>query len=319
LIREICWLPSERFYIEAILSLISTCEPVTLTAIIEYSFYEVIAYPLVLPVSFLYAFFQSSPFVEASIFYGIFFSLVFLILSIFYWYLLSCLIIFIFKKLKEKIGLRKTLAVLFLIFIATVFIVSGIRYSILKSEGKIPCGTWIGPCPVGYYCKTPPNCEDCEGICKKLPLAIPHPFPLPTQCEKLRKEIDNLWIEANYCNQDSDCKAIQLGGEYIEFGCWRYVNKDYNTDEIFQKLDSYVNTCPIPVNKCMPAPESVCRENKCVSMEETQIDTSTWQTYRNEEYEFEFKYPKDWNLNFESSNYTEIATTEKENYLHGSR
>lgn len=84
------------------------------------------------------------------------------------------------------------------------------------------------------------------------------------ECDTMYKNIENIFEYANYCSVDSDCKSIQLGGAYVEFGCWKYVNKSYDADVIFEQLDEYVSTCTTPINKCAQAPQAVCRENKCV-------------------------------------------------------
>jgi hypothetical protein len=120
--------------------------------------------------------------------------------------------------------------------------------------------------------------------------------------------------KANYCSEDQDCKAIQLGGPYVEFGCWKYVNKNYNTDEIFRKLEDYIKNCPNEINECMPAPEAVCRENKCVSIEEIKLDTSNWRTYRNEEWQIEFKYPGNFELVFQDRDSIEFSDKYREKH-----
>ena len=58
--------------------------------------------------------------------------------------------------------------------------------------------------------------------------------------------------------------------------------------------------------------------------EKISIDTSTWQTYRNEEYGFEVRYPKDWKITRDydfafgkDTPVTEIATVDKSEYIPG--
>ena len=47
-----------------------------------------------------------------------------------------------------------------------------------------------------------------------------------TACQNLHNEIENDLTKANYCQKDSDCSVLVLGGSYVEFGCYHFVNKD---------------------------------------------------------------------------------------------
>ncbi|MCX8189819.1 MAG: hypothetical protein N3F05_01155 [Candidatus Diapherotrites archaeon] len=71
---------------------------------------------------------------------------------------------------------------------------------------------------------------------------------------------------ANYCKSDVDCKAIVLGGEYIAFGCYHFVNKDFDQNSILSKVQRYKHEmkCSTIINRCAPVPEAKCVSGKCV-------------------------------------------------------
>ena len=55
----------------------------------------------------------------------------------------------------------------------------------------------------------------------------------PSSCKLMHNEIDYNLKESNYCAQDSDCDVIMLGGTYIEFGCYHYINKAIDKQKIY--------------------------------------------------------------------------------------
>lgn len=84
-------------------------------------------------------------------------------------------------------------------------------------------------------------------------------------CGQLYQDIENDFANANFCTHDADCKAVELGGDYIQFGCYKYVNKQTNEQKIFQKMDLYYETCNAPIDECMPSLEPVCVSAQCIS------------------------------------------------------
>ncbi|MEK7542309.1 MAG: hypothetical protein AAB524_01250 [Patescibacteria group bacterium] len=96
----------------------------------------------------------------------------------------------------------------------------------------------------------------------------PGDFGAPVDtCEEKYDAVEGIFETANYCQTDADCAAIPLGGEYVDFGCWKYVYKGYNTSILYQRMDQYVSSCAKAINKCSPSPSAVCRVGRCVEAE----------------------------------------------------
>jgi hypothetical protein len=85
------------------------------------------------------------------------------------------------------------------------------------------------------------------------------------ECDTLHDEIENDFKKANFCKTDSDCKVVRLGGWYIDFGCYKYVNTATKEDELFAKIEKYkdVMGCSRKINDCMSPGKPVCVDMKC--------------------------------------------------------
>ena len=83
-------------------------------------------------------------------------------------------------------------------------------------------------------------------------------------CENWYENIENDFNKANFCEEDSDCKAIMLVGPYVEFGCYKFVNVLTDEEEFLNRVEEYDKKCAPAINRCAPAPDVVCDNNKCV-------------------------------------------------------
>jgi len=77
-------------------------------------------------------------------------------------------------------------------------------------------------------------------------------------------EIENDLDRVNFCQTNSDCDSIMLGGAYVRFGCYHYINKNVDKELIYQKMGVYDKKCKDMINKCAPVPTAQCVSNKCV-------------------------------------------------------
>jgi hypothetical protein len=84
-------------------------------------------------------------------------------------------------------------------------------------------------------------------------------------CDLLYNQIDNEIKSLNYCNIDSDCKDIPLGGGYIAFGCYHYVNINTDEKKIYSEMDNYWDKCGQIIDECGSSPPAKCVNGKCVS------------------------------------------------------
>ena len=80
-------------------------------------------------------------------------------------------------------------------------------------------------------------------------------------------EIESELKKANYCRKDSDCDVLTLGGSYITFGCYHFVNKEANKDKFYERMKSYAQNCARAIDECAPAPSPTCVSNKCIYVE----------------------------------------------------
>ena len=85
----------------------------------------------------------------------------------------------------------------------------------------------------------------------------------PSDCKTLYVEVQNELEKMNYCEQSSDCRTIELGGPLVEFGCFHFVNKSVNTQEIYERMIQYHQQCSGIIDDCSASPKSICVKNKC--------------------------------------------------------
>jgi hypothetical protein len=84
-------------------------------------------------------------------------------------------------------------------------------------------------------------------------------------CDKTYNEIDTDVQNANYCINDGDCRTLILGGMYVEFGCFHFINKKVNSSELYGRMTDYTLECNRVIDKCSETPEPICVNGKCVA------------------------------------------------------
>lgn len=86
----------------------------------------------------------------------------------------------------------------------------------------------------------------------------------PSYCEAQYTDIRSEIEEANFCEVDADCKTLVLGGSYIEFGCYHFINQEVDEQQFYERMSTYNERCVDVINECAPAPEPSCVDNVCV-------------------------------------------------------
>ncbi len=89
-----------------------------------------------------------------------------------------------------------------------------------------------------------------------------------SDCKTFYEEIENELDRANHCEQDSDCKTMELGGILIQFDCFHFVNNAVDTEKIHAKMVKYYQQCGGTVDNCAPSPKPTCIKNKCKYIDE---------------------------------------------------
>jgi len=89
-------------------------------------------------------------------------------------------------------------------------------------------------------------------------------------CNDLKIQIDNMIIEANYCDVDSDCVSPTLRKSFSCSCKGNLVNKDADLTVLRNKIDTSIDRCSHLIPLCTPCPpfrqiEIVCKNNKCLS------------------------------------------------------
>lgn len=106
-----------------------------------------------------------------------------------------------------------------------------------------------------------------QQINTNIPLTINQPTG-DFNCDGMYKEIEKDIKNANYCQLDSDCDVLILGGWYVDFGCYHFINKRVDKEQFYTKMEAYKKKCSQMINECASAPEVKCASNKCVSVTE---------------------------------------------------
>lgn len=88
--------------------------------------------------------------------------------------------------------------------------------------------------------------------------------PTSYNCEAAYNSIEEDFEEANFCEEDKDCKTMEIEGMFALFGCYKFVNVKTNEQKFYDKMIEYYQHCEAPINMCASVPEVVCVSNKCV-------------------------------------------------------
>lgn len=91
---------------------------------------------------------------------------------------------------------------------------------------------------------------------------------MPTDCEKLEKEIMQRLEGINHCADVSDCIVEMKYG--CPFGCYQYCNKDEDLTSLNNLVEAYQEkNCNICVYSCLRPPQADelgCVGGKCVEL-----------------------------------------------------
>ncbi|NMC62293.1 MAG: hypothetical protein GYA55_03910 [SAR324 cluster bacterium] len=84
-----------------------------------------------------------------------------------------------------------------------------------------------------------------------------------SECRAAYTKIAEELERANHCTIDSDCSLLPIGGRYVAFGCYHYVNKDIKIDYVLNKISDYAQKCSKMINDSMQASPVHCVEHRC--------------------------------------------------------
>lgn len=93
-------------------------------------------------------------------------------------------------------------------------------------------------------------------------------FAQKEQCEAQYKHIEKSIRDSNYCGSNKDCAVLELGGQYVAFGCYHFINKGVDKEIIYKQMEIYYKSCLAAIDDCAQAPEPVCINKKCVEVPE---------------------------------------------------
>jgi hypothetical protein len=85
-----------------------------------------------------------------------------------------------------------------------------------------------------------------------------------SNCQIWHDNIEQAFVNDNYCSKDSDCQAIPLGGKLVEFGCIHYLNNSVSKDTVYSILYDYTRKCTNIIDDCDYNEATICADNKCV-------------------------------------------------------
>jgi len=89
--------------------------------------------------------------------------------------------------------------------------------------------------------------------------------PVSYNCKAVYNNIEKDFEEANFCEKDEDCEIMEIGGIFFQFGCYKFVNVETNKQKFYDRMVEYYQYCESPIDNCLPTPEVICLDNKCVA------------------------------------------------------